>query len=208
VLVLVTGVGPKKATAAINWLLSSPVLGSVPYRPKLVVSAGFAGSLNPRHPVGNIILANEIVDESGKSWPATWPGELPAGEWRPTLHRGKILSIPEIVSSSAKKNSLGTQYNALAVEMESAVIAQACAKAEVPFGCVRAISDDASTDLSPKLVSLISSGGISPWRLLTGLASSPGLAIELRKLAKNTQLAANQLATALGELLTLTLPGN
>jgi hypothetical protein len=76
----------------------------------------------------------------------------------------------------------------------------------VPFGCVRAVSDDLHTALSPRLATLLSGGRVSPLRCLLALAGSPGLAAEMWRLAKQTRLAADNLAKALGELLTLTLP--
>src|SRR5437870_4664894 len=75
VLVLETGVGPASTSRAADWLLSKPVLGNVPYEPRLVLSAGFAGSLQKEWHVGDVILATEVVDLDNKHWPATWPEE-------------------------------------------------------------------------------------------------------------------------------------
>ena len=60
--------------------------------------------------------------------------------------------------------------------------------------------------VSPRLASLVSTGRVSPWRLALALLTGPGLMGELRRLAKQTRLAAEQLGKAVGELLTLTLP--
>jgi adenosylhomocysteine nucleosidase len=90
--------------------------------------------------------------------------------------------------------------------MESAPFAARCQKANVPFGCVRAISDDSATSLSPALVSVLSGGTASPWRVLLALARRPGMLPELIRLARATKKASHQLGLALGELLTLTLP--
>ena len=68
VLVLETGVGPRAALPALEWLLDGPVLGKVPYRPRVVISAGFAGALREDLRVGDVILATEVVDvDGGKS---------------------------------------------------------------------------------------------------------------------------------------------
>ena len=72
--------------------------------------------------------------------------------------------------------------------------------------CVRAISDEVDTALSPQLISLFEGERIAPVRLLAALAKRPGLAGELWRLARHTRHAGRQLALALGELLTLTLP--
>jgi adenosylhomocysteine nucleosidase len=121
--------------------------------------------------------------------------------------RGRLLCVSELVGKPADKKALGARHDAVAVDMESAAIARLCSKHEVPFGCVRAISDHADTELSRDVAELIWEGRVSPWRLTKALVRSPGLVRELWGLAKQTRFAAQQLATALGELLTLTLPG-
>jgi adenosylhomocysteine nucleosidase len=206
VLVLETGIGRAAAKSAVDWVLSKPLLGNVPYEPRLVMAAGFAGALQEDRRVGDVVLATELADERGKSWRATWPEKLPDGEWRPPLHRGRVLTADRLVGDPQTKRHLGQQFEALAVDMESAIVAEECSCHGVPFGCVRAISEDAGTSLSPKLVSLLSGGRIAPLRVAGVLLRSPALVPELMRLRKQTHLAANQLAKALGELLTLTLP--
>src|SRR5690242_21772412 len=48
VLVVETGIGPERATTAATWLLSRPSLEQVPYRPKVVIAAGFADRKSTR----------------------------------------------------------------------------------------------------------------------------------------------------------------
>ncbi len=206
VLVVETGIGPARAEAVLTWLLGAPKLGDVPYRPRVVLSAGFAGALQPGRAVGDVILATEVVDAAGTCWPATWPAEPPAGEWRPPLHRERLLTLDRLVGSPEEKEALGRQHQAAAVDMESAAVARLCQKHGVPFGCVRAVSDDLRMPLSPRLVSLLAGGRVSLPRVAAALATSPGLVGELWRLARHTRVAADNLGKALGELLTLTLP--
>jgi adenosylhomocysteine nucleosidase len=206
VLVLQTGVGQARTEAALNWILSRPLLGAVPYQPKLVLSAGFSGALQPDFRVGDIILATEVTTSDGRSWPVTWPVDVPEGEWRPQLHRARLLSLPTLVGSPEEKASLGNQHRAAAVDMETATVARTCGQRNVPFGCVRVILDDLHTPLSARLASLVSDGRVSPLRTLAALVSSPSLGFEFGRLARRSRYAAEQLGRALGELLTLTLP--
>jgi nucleoside phosphorylase len=206
VLVLETGIGLARMRTALDWLLHRPLLGNVPYRPKLILAAGFAGALHPSFRVGDVLLATEVADLAGNHWPATWPAEPLSGEWRPPLHRGRLLTSARMIGDPAEKLTLGRQHDAVAVDMESAIAAELCSRQGVPFGSLRAISDDAHTALSPRLVSLLAGGRASLWRLLLALARSPRLVGELWRLARHTRLAAEQLGQALGELLTLTLP--
>ena len=206
VLVLHTGIGQARTEKALDWLLSQPVLGGVPYRPRLVLSAGFSGALEEQLQLGDVILGTEVTSVDGRRWPATWPAELPPGEWRPPLHRSGLLSVPGLIARPEEKQALGQKHQAAAVDMETAAVARVCRQRQIPFGCVRVILDDLHTSLSPRLVSLLSGGRVSPWRLMSALFSSPRLAVECARLARRARFAAEQLGKALGELLTLTLP--
>jgi nucleoside phosphorylase len=206
VLVLQTGVGRAAMESALGWVLSRPLLDNVPYRPKLVLSAGFAGSVQENYRVGDIILASEVIDVEGKPRPATWPGQLPAGEWRPPLHRGRLFTASGLIGTPDEKRELGRRYEAAAVDMESGVAARLCTERQVPFGCVRVISDSLETAISRDVAELVWEGRVAWLRLLAALVRCPGLLGELWRLASETRYAARQLGTALGELLTLTLP--
>ena len=58
---------------ALSWLLSGPPVDGVPYRPSLVLSAGFSGAVVAGLNVGDLILASEVCDADGVCRPATWP---------------------------------------------------------------------------------------------------------------------------------------
>jgi adenosylhomocysteine nucleosidase len=206
VLVVETGIGPANVAGALDWLLSKPSFGRVPYEPSLLIFAGFAGALTESLHVGDIVLADEIVDVCGNRWRPTWPTTPLEGAWKPPLNRGRVVSVDQLLGSVDDKRRLGTQHQAIAVEMESAIFAERCTKAELPFACVRAISDDVHTSLSPALTTLLTGGSASPWRALKAVARQPSLLPELMRLARDTRHASRQLGAALGELLTLTLP--
>jgi adenosylhomocysteine nucleosidase len=172
----------------------------------LVLSAGFSGALDERRAAGDIVLATEVVDEQGNRWPATWPGELPPGEWRPPLYRHPVLTASRLAATPETKRELGRQSGAAAVDMEAAALARLCARRGVPFGCVRVILDDLHTPLSPRLLDLLKDGRVAPLRVMAAVARSPRLVGELWRLARQSRHAAGQLGQALGELLTLTLP--
>jgi adenosylhomocysteine nucleosidase len=206
ILVLETGVGAARTERALKWLLDKPRLGVVPYRPQLVISAGFAGSLHPERRVGDVVFADEIADTAGNRWATTWPEHLPEGEWRPPLHRGRLLTTDVIVATPAEKQAAADKHGAVAVDMESAVVARWCVERSVPFACVRAISDDMDMPLSPSLARLLHNGRVDAMRLVGSLLIRPWIVGELWRLARQTSFAADQLGKALGELLTLTTP--
>jgi adenosylhomocysteine nucleosidase len=197
VLVLEAGIGPARMEAALAGLFGKRPLRHAGYQPQFVVSAGFSGALREGISVGDVILSTELVDEAGGCWPATWPPKDFAWDGA----RGRLLTVSRLVSTPAEKQALGLKYAALAADMESAIAARICSRHGVPFGCVRAISDDAQTALSPRLVGLLSGGRVSPLRVLVALAASPRLTVELWRLARHTRLAATRLADALTHLL-------
>ncbi len=206
VLIVETGVGQTNVAHAVDWLLAKPKFDGVPFEPKLLIFAGFAGALTEALHVGDIVLADEVVDTHGNCWRTTWPDKQFDGTGTPALSRGRLLTVDQMTVTPEDRRRLAEQHQACAVEMESAMFAARCTQAGVPFACVRAISDAAATTLSPALLTLLSGGTASPWRVLLALARRPGMLPELWRLARDTKLASRQLGLALCELLTSKLP--
>jgi adenosylhomocysteine nucleosidase len=194
-LVLETGLGQAAMETAIRWVLGELQLMGLPYRPPFLLLAGFSGALQAGQAVGDLILATEVIDEHLESRAATWP--IGSG---PAIRRGRVLTTEGLIADPARKFTLGEQYQALAVDMESAVAARLCHQSGVPFGCLRAISDDVDTPLSPRLVDLLQGGRPSAFAVLAALARRPAIALELWALARNTRLAAHRLAAGIQEL--------
>jgi adenosylhomocysteine nucleosidase len=195
VFLLETGVGAASVQRALSWLLSGPLIDGVPYRPTLVVSAGFSGALTSGYNVGDLIVAEDVCDSDGVCRSVTWPVASVS------YSRGRLLTIRNIVGSPKEKRRLGEQSGAVAVDMETAVVADLCAAAGVPFGCLRAISDNADTYLSENLLALLQGGGVRPVRLLAAVLRRPRLIAELIRLGADTRKAAKRLAGGLEELL-------
>jgi adenosylhomocysteine nucleosidase len=207
VLVLETGVGRVRTEQALSWLLGKPLLTNLAYKPKLVLAAGYCGGLEPSLRTGDLVLATDVLDaDTGSSWETTWPLQLPDGPWDPPLHRGRLVTVPHLAARPDQKRALAQQFGAVVVDMESAFLARLCYQAEVPFGCLRVVLDEMDTPLSPRLLSILSSGSPSPWRMAAAVLAAPRLAAELWPLAKKANYASARLGKALGEVLTLTLP--
>ena len=60
---------------------------------------------------------------------------------------GPILTGDQVIFSSEKRQALAKQFDALAVDMESAAIAQVCEMHNIPFLAVRGISDHADESI-------------------------------------------------------------
>jgi adenosylhomocysteine nucleosidase len=187
-LVVETGIGADRAAAAARWAVES-------FAPRLVVMAGFAGALAPSLAVGDVLLASEVVEPDDVRWRVALPMEL--GD----LPCGRLVTVSQLVTTPAAKRALARQLGALAVDMESAAVAEVCQERHVPCACVRAVSDTADASLSPRLVALFAGGRLSPLRVLAAVVRSPGLAAELWRLARDTRRAGRRLAGALHTLI-------
>jgi len=125
-----TGVGPAAAAQNVAALLAW-------HRPRLLISTGFAGGLDPRLATGDLLIATNFSapDPVAKSR-AHLDGDRHACF-------GTLTSQPRPAETVADKAALAHATGALAVDMETASVAHACARARVPLLAVRAISDTA-----------------------------------------------------------------
>jgi adenosylhomocysteine nucleosidase len=195
-LVLEAGLGRSAMESAVTWTLKRPDWGDGPYNPPFLVLAGFSGALKAGREVGSLVLATKVLDEHGGAWPANWPAGAAPG-----FERGPIVTADALVFDPARKVETGNRYGALAVDMESATAARLCYDCGVPFGCLRAVSDDVDSQLSPTLVGLLRAGRPSFPGLLAAVIGRPAIVGELWRLARSTRLAARHLAAALDRLL-------
>jgi adenosylhomocysteine nucleosidase len=129
-----TGVGSVSAAAKIATLLAGD-------RPRVVISSGYAGGLDPQLKISDLLLATNF----------SAPGLValcrePAGDRRVPVF-GWLTSQSAAVESVADKAALADETGAHAVDMETEAIAAACNAAGVPLLSVRAISDPASQPL-------------------------------------------------------------
>lgn len=190
VLMLETGLGAAAMEAALLWCLRAPRLGSAPYRPRFVLSAGFSGALQPEQRVGDLVLATEIVDQHGGHWHTD---DLLGMALETAVSRGRLLTVTRLVATPEEKQRLGREYQALAVDMETATVARLCRQHDVPYACLRVISDEWNTPLSPHLVELLDGGEVSMSRLIGAVLRHPGIVLELSRLAAQTRMAAQRL---------------
>ena len=108
-------------------------------KPRLVISAGYAGALQPGQAVGDLVLGENY------SSPALRREALLhlVGE---RVRIGALLTESVAIENAAAKKALHDATGALAVDMETAWIARVCAAATVPLLSLRVISDAADQD--------------------------------------------------------------
>lgn len=185
ILVGVTGVGKAAARACVEEMLARGA------RPSRIVIAGFAGALREGLPLAEVLIATEVVDESGGRWATSWPEK----------RFGRVLTCEKMIGEPVMKCQLGATHQAHVVDMESSAVAEVCHRHGIPFGCVRVVSDDVNKPLSRRLMGLVESGRVRLGRVLWEVLRSPRMGVELVRLAKHTRRAADALARRLRELL-------
>ena len=146
---------------------------------------GVAGALDPSLAVGDI-----VIDDLKQT--------IPDAVFNPTFYRrGKIYTAAEIIAGPTEKAELFRQTQALAVEMEQAIVADFLAKFGIPLLGVRAISDTADQTLDPAVMHLVNDmGDPRPLKIAGTLIRRPQMIGYLRTLNKNTNIALKELGKA------------
>jgi 4-hydroxy-3-methylbut-2-enyl diphosphate reductase len=136
------GMGPARAR---QWLPRLPELA-----PGAVAVAGVAGALDPALRAGDVVVANEVRDASGRiALPAAAPlvAELRRRGLR--VRTGPVVTIDHIATDRAERELLAAS-GAIAVDMESAVIARAVREmpGAVPIAVIRVVVDTVDTPIA------------------------------------------------------------
>lgn len=202
VTIIESGAGRENAVNATAVLLDV-------YKPRWVISAGFAGALAPELRRSDLLVGTSLVDAEGRQWeadPATLPSWLPDVKG---LRMGRFLTWDRVVCLPAEKKSLGEKYGALAVDMESLAVAEVCRLRETQFMAVRVVSDAADDELPPDVERLLVQK-TNAGRLGAALGSiwrRPSSLKDMFQLQQNAIAASDRLAKFLAGLIKH-LPGN
>jgi hopanoid-associated phosphorylase len=115
-----------------------------------LVSFGIAGGLKPGLRAGDIVLSTEVIDED-RRW-------LSSDSLRPRISdlveelgaiEGPVLGAQLALATKRDKRQAWRSTGAVAVDMESVVVARAAAALGIPFVVLRAIADPAARELPP-----------------------------------------------------------
>ena len=124
-----------------------------------ILFSGVAGSLNRNVNVGDIVIADSLVEYLFDATEFGYDiGTIPRMDTsifrsdlllnkiknilkNDNIYYGKILSGDKFVSNLLEKEKLGEKFNALAVDMESASVAHCAHVLGIEFAVIRSISD-------------------------------------------------------------------
>lgn len=189
VAIAISGVGLDKARRA----TAAVILG---HKPRWVLSAGFAGGLQPELAKGDFVMVDKIVDTAGKQLSIDLHIDADQMRRHPGLHVGRILSVDRLIPKPKEKASLGQQHSALSVDMESIAVAEACRAERVRFLGVRIISDAVDEELPAELSVIITrSNTVRKMGSAFGsLMRRPGVAKDFLRLREDGLQASGRLA--------------
>jgi adenosylhomocysteine nucleosidase len=187
--ILLTGVGRRNAERTVREAL-------VQSRPKLVLSCGFAGGLNPALGTGTIVFEADSEPGLAASLKATG------------AHPARFHCHHRVAVTAEQKRALWNTTGADAVEMESQFIRAICTEQNLASATVRVILDAAEEDLPLDFNELMTPDQrLSPRKLALAIMRSPAKLGGLFRLQKQSEAAAQRLADVLVRVFVEGWPG-
>lgn len=159
--VAVAGVGKVNAAVCTQAMILT-------YHPDYIINVGVAGGLAPELGIGDIAVADDVVEHDMDTTPlGDEPGyisgmgmvKIPCNEKISGMMadaaekidgikvlKGTIASGDQFISNDEQRKRITETFNAVSAEMEGASIGHVCYMNNVKFGVLRAISDGANSD--------------------------------------------------------------
>ena len=157
--IVLTGTGRTRASNGSRWAVDH-------FNPDSVLSIGYSGGTVKTLQPGDLVLATQLyrLDGSPFYWDPSQLGDplVPdrslLGAARNAVEvagidfeMGPIVNVPTIAKNAGMKQWIGEELGGVCVEMESFMVCEVAADAELPFVVVRAVVDTVEMDL-PDLV--------------------------------------------------------
>jgi len=185
----ISGVGKAAAAAAARQLIDG-------HHPRRIVSAGFAGGLDPELQRGVAVRPNVAVLDH-----ASQPITLAAPSGPTASAPLTIVTVDAVAATVEMKRSLAARTGGQLVDMETFAVAEVAAEAGLPCLAVRVISDDAHETL-PREVASLSAPQSSLRRLgsvVGAVGRRPAAAVDLWRLWERSVVDSRTLADAVAD---------
>jgi len=182
-LATVVGAGDRDRTAAL-------VQDAVQHA-SCLVSFGIAGGLSPQLHAGDVVISAEVLSNC-EQWRAEAPFRARVAELAAEIGgiEGPVLGTSRIMASTDEKRRTWLETGALAVDLESDVVARIADSAGIPFVVVRTIADTAYRALPPAaLIPLAGDGTPKLAHVLASVLRRPRQVAALFGLARETRAA-------------------
>jgi len=123
-------------------------------RPRWVIAAGFAASLQPEIECGHLVIPDVVADQQGNSWLSSWRVDPEAINSRPAFHAGKLVTLPSLPQTEVERAAVIETHQALACDTQAQAIAEVCKEENVRFLSVKIIDRDPVEGLVSELESI------------------------------------------------------
>ena len=195
VVVVESGPGGPRAARAAHAAIDA-------YRPRLMVSAGFAGGLDPQVRRQDLVVATSLCSKLGEEVALDPAAIVPWLDEVRNLHQGRLLTLDRVVRLREEKQELGRRHSALAVDMESFAVAAVCRQRAVDFLVVRAISDASDDELPSDVGKLLAQKSFAGQlgAAVGSIFRRPAAVKDLFNLHQNALASSGRLAEFLGAL--------
>jgi adenosylhomocysteine nucleosidase len=188
VALIVTGMGRKRAQAGADLLIAG-------HRPLLLLSAGYAGGLDPGLQRGEIVVPDRVVNVEGNAFDITTRPASAQGR-----RSGTLLTVDAVARTAAEKAELRRIHGADLVDMETSAVAAFAAERGTRFASIRVVSDDARGDLPREVLTITGeTGGVRVGATFAAIWKRPAVVGDLLRMREQAMDASERLAAFLEE---------
>jgi len=139
---------------------TSARVGAAAAQTECLVSFGIAGGLAPGLEAGTVVVSGEVVSER-HHWAVESRYMQRLSDFAQSIGaiRGPVFGGTSVLATRAEKKHAWTTTRALAVDLESEIVARTATALGIPFIVLRSIADTAQRDLPPASLVPLSAGG-------------------------------------------------
>jgi len=154
-----------------------------------IISFGVAGGLAPDLIPGDCVVASSIIDHPAvRPTDALWSRRL--ADMIPDARHGPIVGVNSVVSNPADKRTLHAFTRAVAVDMESHLVARLADAHGLAFAAVRVVVDPAHRAVPPAaLLAMAPGGSADVSAMLWEILARPSQVSPLMRLAADAMAA-------------------
>jgi adenosylhomocysteine nucleosidase len=184
---VVVGAGDRERTKAL--------VESAAARRVCLVSFGIAGGLAPGLGAGTVIVSGDVVSER-EHWSVDpqYRNRLSEFARKTGAIEGPVFGATSVLATQLQKQRAWKATGALAVDLESEIVARAAAALGIPFLVLRTIADTARRDLPPaSLIPLAEDGTPDSSRVFASVLQRPFQLPGMIGLAHETGMALSAL---------------
>jgi len=198
-----TGIGRNNAAKATELLLQT-------FKINLLISSGVAGGIRPGVNLGDLVIAENVSYtrqsdfergvlqlESSFSCKEGFVelAKKVSKDSDVVSHCGDLLTVDKVISQARTKKKIGENATFVAVDMESAAIAEVADKRGVEFAAVRSVSDTIEDNIDIDYADIMTDdGNVKYSNLAMNIMKNPRRLAILKRLHKQTKVAAKRLS--------------